>query len=194
MADDDHRGRIGRQPQADEGGAGHDPAGGLDGLFPDLRAGDFAITRDGTWWHDGKAIPRQDLVKLFATVLRREDNGGYALITPAERARVHVEDAPFIAEELEVTRDGGQQVLWFRSNVDRWVDAGPEHPVHVVEAADGGEPSPYILMSPGLHARIARSVFYHLAELAVYGPHEGREVLGVWSRGTFFPLDPSGTA
>jgi hypothetical protein len=175
-----------------------------------IQPGEFAITRDGTWWHDGKPIPRRELVKLFATVLKREADGGFALVTPAERARVHVEDAPFLAEELEVKTEGGQQVLQLRTNVDRWVEAGPDHPIWVQQAPDSDEPAPYIRVSDGLDARLVRSVFYQLAEIAQPGPadghaqapgatapdhsHTGQEVLGVWSHGTFFSLDPTQTA
>lgn len=190
-------------PSGDNGGT-HDAAqiGSLTGIQP----GDFAITRDGTWWHDGKPIPRRELVKLFATVLKREADGGFALVTPAERATVHVEDVPFLAEELEVTTQGGQQVLRLRTNVDRWVEAGPDHPLRVEQAPDSDEPAPYIQIAEGLDARLVRSVFYQLAEMAEPGPadghpgadtapnQQGQEVLGVWSRGTFFPLDPTGAA
>jgi hypothetical protein len=203
----DHSKRIVPSAPPDEGGGGA-PAdrsariGSLSGIQP----GEFAITRDGTWWHDGKPIPRRELVKLFATVLKREADGGFALVTPAERARVHVEDVPFLAEELDVTSERGQQVLHLRTNVDRWVAAGPDHPIWVQQSPDSAEPAPYIRVSDGLDARLVRSVFYQLAEMAEPGPaagagapgelhdEHGQEVLGVWSRGTFFPLDPTGSA
>ncbi|MBK1668768.1 hypothetical protein CKO28_12080 [Rhodovibrio sodomensis] len=195
----------------DEGGGGaHAHGAAADGTqigtLSGIQPGEFAITRDGTWWHDGKPIPRRELVKLFATVLRREADGGFALVTPAERARVHVEDVPFLAEELEVTIEGGRQVLSLRTNVDRWVAAGPDRPIWVEQAPDSDEPAPYIRVSDGLDARLVRSVFYQLAELAEFGPADGRsgaetapnqqgqEVLGVWSRGTFFPLDTTRAA
>jgi hypothetical protein len=191
----DLRERIGPYAPADEGGAGAGArAAGESDLFQGVGAGEFVIDRDGTWWHDGKPIPRRDLVKLFATVLRREEDDGFALVTPAERARVHVRDAPFLAEELDVRTEAGQQVVSLRSNVDQWVDAGPDHPIRVQQAPDSDAPRPYILMKPGLEARIVRSVFYQLAELAEPGTHNGQEVLGIWSRGTFFPLDPTATA
>jgi hypothetical protein len=161
--------------------------------------GSFRITRDGTWWHEGEPIRRHDLVKLFARILRRDADGGYALVTPVERAPVIVEDAPFLAEELDLRQDGtGRQVLAFRTNVDTWVEAGPERPLRVALAPDSETPSPYILVSEGLEARLVRSVFYELVDLAQYGRPDGAagdaEVLGVWSRGRFFPLDPTGRA
>jgi len=208
----DLRTRIVPRAVPDEGGAAaHAGDGAQIGSLTGIRPGEFAITRDGTWWHDGKPIPRRELVKLFATVLRREADGGFALVTPAERARVHVEDAPFLAEELDVRTERGQQVLRLRTNVDRWVEAGPDHPLRVEQAPDSGEPAPYIRVADGLDARLVRSVFYQLAELAEPGPADdntradaagrdpatgtqGQEVLGVWSHGTFYPLDPTGAA
>jgi hypothetical protein len=203
----DHPSTIVPRAVPDEGGgAGRVGDGARIGSLTGIQPGEFAITRDGAWWHDGKPIPRRELVKLFATVLKREADGGFALVTPAERARVHVEDAPFLAEELEVRTEGGQQVLAFRTNVDRWVEADPEHPVWVQQAPDSDEPAPYIRVSDGLDARLVRPVFYQLAEVAERGPaapdrdagagdrERGQEVLGVWSRGTFFPLEPAGAA
>lgn len=211
----DHVTRIVPSAVPDEGGASAhadgDPSDGARiGSLTGIQPGEFAITRDGIWWHDGKPIPRRELVKLFATVLQREADGGFALVTPAERARVHVEDTPFLAEELEVKTQGGQQVLHLRTNVDRWVEAGPDHPIWVQQAPDSDEPAPYIRVSDGLDARLVRSVFYQLAEIAEPGPadghaqapgaaapdhsHTGQEVLGVWSHGTFFSLDPTGMA
>lgn len=183
-----------RSPAADESGVSGTMDSGL-GLSTDKeQTGAITIARDGSWWHEGRPIPRKQLVKLFATVLCREDDGGYALVTPVERCAVEVEDAPFIAEEMEVLEREGQQVLAFRSNVEQWVEAGPDHPIRVAYMPDSDEPRPYILMKPGLEARIARSVFYRLVDLAEYGWNDGSEVLGVWSRGTFFPLDPTGAS
>lgn len=183
-----------RSPPADEGASGAPASLGAK-LAPGegQQPGDITIDRDGVWWHEGRPIARKELVKLFATVLRREDDGGYALVTPVERCRVHVADAPFLAEEMEARADAdGGPVLAFRSNVDDWVEAGPDHPIRVAQEPDTGAPRPYILMKPGLEARIVRSVFYRLVERAEYASNNGSEVLGVWSRGTFFPLDPTG--
>jgi hypothetical protein len=89
------------------------------------------IARDGTWFYHGSPIGRKPLVKLFATVLRREENGEYWLVTPAERGRVEVEDAPFIAVELAVEGSGREQVVRFRTNLDDWTEAGPERPIRI---------------------------------------------------------------
>ncbi|MEE8506245.1 MAG: DUF1285 domain-containing protein [Kiloniellales bacterium] len=149
---------------------------------------DIRIARDGTWFYRGSPIGRKALVKLFSTVLRREDDGEYWLVTPAERGRVTVDDAPFTAVELSVSGSGPSQVLRFRTNVDDWVEAGPGHPVRVDHAPDSDGPSPYILVRDGLEALIVRSVYYHLVDLAVERNHEGKTVLGVWSKEIFFPL------
>jgi hypothetical protein len=146
---------------------------------------DIRIGRDGTWYYHGSPIRRLPLVKLFATVLRRDAAGDYWLITPAERGRITVDDAPFVAVAVEVSGTGEDQVLTFRTNLDHLREAGPEHPIRVAFAPDTGEPSPYIRIGEGLDALLSRPVFYELAEIAV--GHDGR--MGVWSHQTFFPLD-----
>jgi hypothetical protein len=146
---------------------------------------DIRIARDGTWYHNGGPIRRIALVKLFATVLRRDEAGDYWLVTPVERGRIRVDDAPFVAVAVERTGKGEDQVLTFRTNLDQLWEAGPEHPIRVTFAPDTGEPSPYIRVAGGLDALLSRPVFYELAEIAV--SHDGR--MGVWSHRTFFPLD-----
>jgi hypothetical protein len=153
---------------------------------------DMRIARDGTWFYRGSPIARQPLVKLFATVLRREGDGSYWLVTPAERGRVDVEDAPFLAVEVTSEGQGRQRRLSFRTNLDQIVAAGPEHGLRVDTAANG-EPAPYILVRPGLEARINRPVFYELVELADAERGERGGRFGLWSDGAFFDLgDPEG--
>ena len=152
---------------------------------------DMRIARDGTWHYRGSPINRIPLVKLFASVLRREDDGGYWLVTPAERGRVTVEDAPFIAVAVDMQGQGRGQQLIFRTNLDEIVTAGPEHPLRVDTAADG-TPAPYILVRPGLEARLARPVFYELAELGQEEEIAGERQFGVWSGGMFFALGDPG--
>lgn len=149
---------------------------------------DIRIARDGTWYYQGSPIGRKALVRLFASVLRHEDDGHYWLVTPVERGRIVVEDAPFTAVELSVIGSGPSQVLRFRTNIDDWVEAGPDHPIRVAHAPDTGEPSPYILVRDGLEALILRSVYYELVDLAVEREHESKRSLGIWSKRTFFPL------
>ena len=146
---------------------------------------DIRIARDGTWYHEGSPINRIGLVKLFAGVLQRDENGDYWLITPAERGRIQVDDAPFVAVELTAEGDGAAQTLHFRCNLDQCVTAGPRHLIRVAFHPDRDEPRPYIELGNGLEALITRSVYYQLADLAV----EWKGRWGVWSQGRFFPLD-----
>lgn len=158
---------------------------------PDLAAcGDFEmrIARDGTWYYRGTPIGRKPLVKLFSTVIRRDDKGDYWLVTPVERGRIQVDDAPFTAVEFEVTGKDREQVLRFRSNVDDWIEAGPGHPIRVVEHPVTDEPSPYILVRDNLEALILRAVFYQMVEQAVEHRQGETDYLGLWSKGAFFPL------
>lgn len=150
---------------------------------------EMRIARDGTWYHQGSPIRRKPLVKLFAGVLRRDEAGDYWLVTPVERGRIEVEDAPFIAVELTVEGQGADQAITFRTNVDDLVVADKAHPIRIVHDSATGEPTPYILVRDRLEARLARSVYYHLADLCVERQIGGRSVLGVWSGGTFFVLE-----
>ncbi len=149
---------------------------------------DIRIARDGTWYYRGSPITRKPLVKLFSTVIRLDEQGDYWLATPVERGRIQVDDAPFTAVELEATGSGRDQLLRFRTNVDDWVEAGPDHPLRVSEAPGTGEPSPYILVRDNLEALIVRSVYYEMVERAVEGRIDETDHLGLWSKGTFFPL------
>ena len=165
-----------------------DPAASLDARGDLAGSGHMRIAADGTWYHEGRPIPRKRLVQLFATILRREDDGGYWLKTPVEQVRVTVDDVPFVAQELDRHGTGRDQVLALRTNLDDWVEAGPDHPIWVREDPETGTPRPYIRIKDGLDALIARSVFHELAALA---EPSGEETLGVWSHGTFFPLGPA---
>ena len=151
---------------------------------------DMRIARDGTWFYRGSPINRMPLVKLFASVLRREADG-YWLVTPVERGRVVVEDAPFLAVAVDKEGDGREQQLIFRTNLDEIVTAGPEHPLRVEVAADG-TPAPYVLLRPGLEARLTRPVFYELVEWADAARISSEEPFGVWSGGMFFDLGDPG--
>lgn len=152
---------------------------------------DMRIARDGAWFYRGSPIHRMPLVKLFASVLRREADGSYWLVTPAERGRVTVEDAPFIAVAVDREGEGRDQRLIFRTNLDEIVTAGPDHKLRV-ETAEDGTPAPYIMVRPGLEARLARAAFYELVELAGKELIGGETRFGVWSDGTFFDLGDPG--
>ena len=153
----------------------------------------FLIRRDGTWLYRGSPIERRELVCLFSSVLKRDDAGVYLLETPAERGAIEVEDTPWLAVELDWSGCGRDQVLSFRTNVDQILVAGDDHPIRVVEHFGGCHPRPYIhargtIGPTALEARIARPVFYELVALAVPGSAGGRDCLGVWSCGRFFPI------
>ena len=157
----------------------------------ELSSLDMRIARDGTWYYCGSPITRMPLVKLFSSVLRREPDGAYWLVTPVERGRVAVEDAPFIAVAVDREGEGHNQRLIFRTNLDEIVTAGPDHPLRVETAADG-TPAPYIVVRPGLEARLARPVFYELVELGGEERIAGELQFGVWSGGMFFRLGDIG--
>jgi hypothetical protein len=152
---------------------------------------DMKIARDGTWFYRGSPIGRQRLVKLFASVLRREDDGSYWLVTPVERGRVAVEDAPFLAVEVNSEGSASARRLIFRTNLDEIVAAGPEHPLRIDTSATG-EPEPYLLVRPGLEAKLNRPVFYELVDLAdAERGDSSAGPFGLWSDGAFFDLgDP----
>ncbi len=151
------------------------------------------IARDGTWLYRGSPIARKELVRLFASVLHRDNLGRYWLVTPVERGRIDVDDAPFTAVDMHVAGAGRDRVLSFRTNVDDIVTAGDDHPIRVDHDAKTGEPAPYILVRDDLEALITRAVFYELADLAEPG-ESGAAVLGVWSKGRFFELGAAGAA
>ena len=143
------------------------------------------IARDGTWFHDGSPIGRPAMVALFSTILRREPDGGFVLVTPVEKLDIDVEDAPFIAVELKSEGDGRERNLAFRLNTGDIVLAGPANALRIEAGADG--PVPYVEVRPGLDARVARPVYYELAELALA---EGQAPVGLWSGGAFFAMIP----
>ena len=149
---------------------------------------DMRIARDGTWYYHGSPIARKRLVKLFASVLRREADGSYYLVTPVEKGLVEVEDAPFVAVEMWREGDGQAQRLRFRTNLDDHVTADSTHPIRVNHDSATGEPAPYVLVRGGLEALIARPVYYDLVDLGVEIERGHDRVYGVWSAGIFFPL------
>jgi hypothetical protein len=175
--------------------------------MPRTICGDFhmRIARDGTWYYQGSPIGRRPLVCLFASVLKREADGSYWLETPVERGRIEVEDAPFVAVELNwghccsgtaCEGEGGgtrraRQCLTFRTNLDEMVTADENHPIRVEVDPVTREPRPYVTVRPGLEARISRPVFYELVALSQTEVVDGREVTGVWSEGVFFVIDDS---
>jgi uncharacterized protein len=147
---------------------------------------DIVIKKNGLWFHEGTPIGREALVRLFSTVLRKDLDGIY-LVTPVEKMKITVEDAPFIA--VRVDRDG--EALKFLTNVGDVVEAGPENQIRVEINPETGEPHPYLHVRRGLEALIARPVFYELVELAEERETPEGPQLGVESNGAWFPVGPA---
>ena len=162
---------------------------------PDAQRFDIRIARDGSWFHEGGLISRPALVKLFASVLCREPDGSYWLVTPAERGAITVDDVPFIVVAMQCEGEGKQQRIRFNTNVEDTFLLGPNHPLqmrpHRMEkGVDENDLRPYVLVRNNLQARLAHPVFYELVASSIPGA-DGR--FGVWSDGMFFPLE-AGTA
>ncbi len=147
------------------------------------------IARDGTWFYQGSPIGRLPLVKLFASILRK-DRDGHVLVTPVEKVSVDVEDAPFLAVEMARETQGQGQMLAFRTNVDDWVHAGPDNPIRFEAGAAGGV-KPYIRVRADLWALVSRPLFYDLVEIGETREVDGQEMFGVASQGTFFAMAPA---
>jgi hypothetical protein len=145
------------------------------------------IRCDGTWLYRGSAIGRPALVKLFASVLRKDADGRHYLVTPAEMVDVVVDDAPFLAVEMEVQGQGAAQSLLFRTNVDDIVTAGPEHPLRFETEPQSGGLKPYLLVRGRLEALVTRALCYDLFEMAAADTGCWP---GLWSAGVFFALEP----
>ena len=143
------------------------------------------IDRHGAWHHQGSPILRKELVKLFSTVLRRDDVGDHWLITPAEIVPVQVEDTAHVIVDLEIEGEGAEQTIRFQTLVGTVYTLSPEHTLRVIVDSETAEPSPYFHLDHGLEARLNRAVFYDLADLAVAETINGAHVLGVWSSGAF---------
>lgn len=152
---------------------------------------DMRIARDGVWFYMGSPIGRAAMVQMFASVLRRDPDDKYYLVTPVEKIGIKVDDAPFVAIEMKVENKGREQVLSFRTNVDDWVTVDAAHPMRVTLKPATQEPSPYVLVRGRLEALINRAVFYDLVELCVDEPADGGNMFGVWSSNVFFPFMPS---
>src|ERR1700743_2608906 len=148
---------------------------------------DIRMSRDGTCFHEGSPVGRLEMLRLFSTILRK-DGDDYVLVTPAEKMRIVVEDAPFLAVLLKAEGEGCDQRLTFITNFGDETGAGADTPLGVEIDPKPREPSPYVHVRRGLEAKISRPVYYELAEIAV--PGEGAEdgKLGLWSDGVFFVL------
>lgn len=150
---------------------------------------DIRISRDGTWLYQGTPIKRPELVRLFARILKRDQEGVYWLETPHERGRIRVEDAPFIIVGLRVEGSCQNQQLVFETNTGEEVILGGEYPLYFVPRE--GETIPYIAMRNNLSARLSRSVFYQLVDEAEMVDIEGKMEWQVYSNGCSFSLGQS---
>jgi hypothetical protein len=151
---------------------------------------DIRITRDGQWWYLGTPIGREELVRLFASVLKLED-GRHYLVTPVEKIGITVDDAPFVAVDFRVEGEGADRVVTFVTNVGDETEAGPENPVRVERDPETGEPSPYVHVRRGLEALIDRKSYYRLVEIGEHAELDGERWFGLRSGGAFFPIIPS---
>jgi hypothetical protein len=147
---------------------------------------DMRIASDGTWFYLGTPIGRPALVKLFSTILKRED-GKYFLVTPVEKVGIRVDDAPFLAVEMEKQGDGAARTLSFRTNVEDWVPCDADHRLRFEAAADGGL-TPYIHVRADLWAKVTRALYYDLVEMGEVRVVDGSEMFGVMSGGEFFSM------
>ncbi len=139
---------------------------------------EMRIARDGSWYHQGSLIGRETMVRLFASILRREPDDSYVLVTPAEKLDIMIEDVPFIAVEVRHEGSGPARKMTFRLNTADLVVAGSGHRLRFADA-------PYLHVRGGMEARLARPVYYELAGLAI---DEGHDPPGLWSDGVFFPV------
>jgi hypothetical protein len=154
---------------------------------------DMRIAADGSWFYMGTPIGRPALVKLFASVLRK-DPERYVLVTPVERVGIAVEDVPFTAVEMAVEGDGPQRNVAFRTNVDDLVEVGPDHPLRF-QADETGAVKPYVLVRGDLWARVTRALTYDLIELGEDRSADGAPAeFGVFVRGAFYPVPCGETA
>lgn len=142
------------------------------------------IARDGTWFHEGKPIERAAMVRLFSTILRREPDGRFVLVTPAEKLDIEVEETPFLAVEVKSEGEGPERILAFRLNTGEMIVAGADRPIRIEDRPEG--PHPLLSVRPGLDALLARSVYYELAEMALT---EGGDPPGLYSHGAFFSFE-----
>jgi hypothetical protein len=154
---------------------------------------DIVIKRDGTWFYEGSPIGREQLVRLFSTVLRKDEDGRTHLVTPVEKVGIIVEDAPFVAVEMNASGNDADQVLTFRTNVGDTVEAGPDNPIRydLPGGEKDGELKPYVLVRGRLEALLARPVMYELVKHGETLTVDGVEMFALRSKGAVFPIMPA---
>ena len=146
------------------------------------------IDREGRWYYQGSPMTRDALVRLFASILKREEDGAYYLVTPVEKFRITVDDVPFVAHSAEEEGKGDAQIIWLRTNAGDTLALGERHPLIMREGGEAGEQVPYVVVRRNLLARVERNAFYHLVELAQEKTINGTFHLGISSQGQFFSL------
>ncbi|WP_416407296.1 DUF1285 domain-containing protein [Agrobacterium rosae] len=152
---------------------------------------DMEIRADGTWFYMGTPIGRAPLVRLFSTVLRKDEDGKTYLVTPVEKVGIRVVDAPFIAVEMNVGEKDGAPLLTFRTNVGDVVEVGVEHPLRFEISGENKELKPYLLVRGRLEALVSRAVMYDLVELGEVIEIDGKEMFSVRSGGQVFAIMPA---
>ncbi len=152
---------------------------------------DIQIKRDGTWFYMGTPIGRQPLVRLFSTVLRKDEDGKTYLVTPVEKVGITVEDAPFVAVEMNASGIGESQVLTFRTNVGDMVEAGADNPLHFEIIGETDQLKPYVLVRGRLEALLARPVMYELISHGEEIEVDGTKMFALRSKGHVFPVMPA---
>ncbi len=152
---------------------------------------DISIKRDGTWFYMGTPIGRAPLVRLFSTVLRKDEDGKTYLVTPVEKVGIEVEDAPFLAVEMNASERDGEQVLTFRTNVGDLVEAGPDNPLRFVIEGEHEELKPYLLVRGRLEALLARPVMYDLIHHGEEIEVDGVPMFALRSKGAVFSVMPA---
>lgn len=151
---------------------------------------DIRIKTDGTWLYNATPINRPEMVQLFASMLKLDEEGRHWLVTPTEIGRIQVDDAPFVIVDFHVSGEGEAQVISCITNVDDVVCIDVETPMVLSESPVTGEQTPYVTIAEGLKAQVSRAVYYELMELGKPHEQEGQPAFGLWSSGTFFPLGP----
>lgn len=175
--------------RADTGGKGPPPVEKWNPPFcGDL---DIRIARDGTWFYLGSPIGRLPLVKLFASVLRKDEDGRHYLVTPVEKIGITVDDAPLLAVEMAVEGEAGEQQLTLRTNLGDLVAVGADHPLRFEKEPDSGGLKPYVHVRGRLEALFTRALMYQLADLMEERETDDGTRMGVWSGGRFFSVDPA---
>ena len=165
----------------------------LDKWDPDLSGNiDIVIARDGQWLYQGNPIGREAIVRLFSTILRREEDGHYYLVTPVEKWRITVEDAPLLAHSLQATGEGREQVLSVTTNTGETIEIGEEHPLQIGTYEGTDEPRPVVNLRNGIEARLVTAAYYDLADLVTEESIAGETAIGVWSNGNFYKIGANG--